>query len=223
MNSLTISQAANFLAVSTKTLKRWELTGTVIPNRNQLNHRTYPISKLRLLKTSSSPNNPTKLTLKYIAAYCDLSPRTIIRWEDQGLLTINRNRHGQRVYNHKTLTNVLKLVDSKNQTSITTLKRLKNAYPSLILSSLFILILPLYYSTHLNPQQQISDLRLANKDLHHPQPSFTAKSTRVDPSLSITSLPDTSQYDLTQPSALNTSPIPTPHHDLVLAHNINLK
>jgi len=46
MSKLTISQAAKIKGVSTKTLRRWEEQGKLIPERTANGHRRYDLSQL---------------------------------------------------------------------------------------------------------------------------------------------------------------------------------
>jgi predicted site-specific integrase-resolvase len=54
MSKLTISQAAKLKGVSTKTLRRWESEGKLIPERTVSGHRRYDLSQLLGIKAELS-------------------------------------------------------------------------------------------------------------------------------------------------------------------------
>ena len=50
---LTIQQAAKLLNVSTKTLRRWEARGILIPERTPGNQRRYTLRQIKELRSRS--------------------------------------------------------------------------------------------------------------------------------------------------------------------------
>jgi len=49
---LSIDEAAKYLGVSSKTLRRWESAGKLIPERTEGGHRRYSADKLLFFKTT---------------------------------------------------------------------------------------------------------------------------------------------------------------------------
>jgi excisionase family DNA binding protein len=49
-NYISIQKAANFLGMSTKTLRRWDSTGKMITTRTVGNHRRYDLNDILFLK-----------------------------------------------------------------------------------------------------------------------------------------------------------------------------
>jgi len=54
-NLLTIQQAAKYLRVSTKTLRRWEDSGIITSLRTEGGHRRYNLSYLQHIKSAGKP------------------------------------------------------------------------------------------------------------------------------------------------------------------------
>ena len=63
-NLLSIQDAAKLLNVSTKTLRRWEKSGKLVPQRTEGNHRRYPKSQIEEYLSNSKKAN--KKESKYI-------------------------------------------------------------------------------------------------------------------------------------------------------------
>jgi excisionase family DNA binding protein len=62
---LSINEAAKHLGVSTKTLRRWEASGTLLSLRTQGGHRRYSISDLNAVKNKSN-RKPRKIYVRHI-------------------------------------------------------------------------------------------------------------------------------------------------------------
>ncbi|MGU8835525.1 IS607 family transposase, partial [Clostridium perfringens] len=60
---LSIKEAAEFLGVSTETLRRWEKAGKLIPYRTNGGHRRY--EQTDLIKLKSFENQENKITIGY--------------------------------------------------------------------------------------------------------------------------------------------------------------
>jgi excisionase family DNA binding protein len=61
--NITIKEAASFLGVSRKTLRRWEVSGKLVPDRTSGGHRRYLLSKLISLKEEKQ--TPDKITFQF--------------------------------------------------------------------------------------------------------------------------------------------------------------
>lgn len=83
----TISEVADKLGVSTKTLRRWEEDGKFASNRTLGGQRRYSISDLQILdaiKHGTIPSSRDLLTVTQAAALFGVTPTTIERWEEDG-------------------------------------------------------------------------------------------------------------------------------------------
>lgn len=209
MQTLSISEAADLLSISTKTLKRWENSGLVSPDRNRLNHRRYELSRLLNLKQSRTASEPSLLSLKSIALQCGVSPRTIRRWQDQGLISIEYNPQGKRAYSNHTLQSVKKLVQTRNQTSTATIKKIRHAYPAFASACLLISLIPTV-SLLLRPKLNSSDLVLKSNQIALYKPVISPKTSAPN------NLPATVQHLNKKPRINDSLPLPTPTQDLLL-------
>ncbi|HLE49108.1 MAG TPA: MerR family DNA-binding transcriptional regulator, partial [Patescibacteria group bacterium] len=70
-NILSIKEASSYLKVSPKTLRRWEKSGKLIPLRTEGGHRRYDLSKLEMIKKSSSGKRLT-ITKSYFKTSHDI-------------------------------------------------------------------------------------------------------------------------------------------------------
>jgi excisionase family DNA binding protein len=57
---LSIHEAADYLGVSTKTLRRWESQGILTPERTPGNQRRYSLIQLQTFDLSQSKSKPLK-------------------------------------------------------------------------------------------------------------------------------------------------------------------
>lgn len=83
----TISEVADKLGVTPKTLRRWELAGKFSPSRTVGGQRRYSMQDLQILdaiKHKTIPSQDDLLTLSQAAALFGVSPQTINRWENEG-------------------------------------------------------------------------------------------------------------------------------------------
>jgi len=111
MKLFSIQETANILAVSTKTLRRWEDKGILVPHRTPGNQRRYTqdqVDNFRQQKRTDLPQtsphnnqtNPTKrlFSIQETANILAVSTKTLRRWEDKGILVPLRTRGNQRRY-----------------------------------------------------------------------------------------------------------------------------
>jgi excisionase family DNA binding protein len=107
MKYLTTSQAATYLHVSIKTIRRWESSGRLHAERTLRNHRQFTIETLVSLQSKttslSTAKTPTFFTISQAAQYLQLSVKTIRRWEKAGRIQAVRNNHNQRVFTLQSL------------------------------------------------------------------------------------------------------------------------
>lgn len=99
-NLYTIGQAATYLGVSIKTLRRWDAEGRLSSQRNNLNQRLYDPHELQILKNGRK-NDAAPVTLMNIstaATQLGVSVKTIRRWEKSGRITSVRNKYNQRLF-----------------------------------------------------------------------------------------------------------------------------
>jgi len=71
---LSIRDAADRLGVSTKTLRRWEEQGQVIPQRTFGNQRRYTIEQIEQLKNHASPAGSSYKVYKSYNSYKNYIP-----------------------------------------------------------------------------------------------------------------------------------------------------
>ncbi|HEB14041.1 MAG TPA: MerR family transcriptional regulator, partial [candidate division WWE3 bacterium] len=107
---LPIGKAAQYLGISTKTLRRWENQGRISPSRTQGNQRRYSLSDLEDLKAlkegSRLPISTEKpiLSASEAAKKLGVSSRTMRRWEKEGdLPQALRTSGGHRRYSPREL------------------------------------------------------------------------------------------------------------------------
>ncbi len=83
----TISEVAEKLNLSTKTLRRWENEGKFSASRTIGGQRRYTLEDLQILdaiKHGTIPSKSDLLTLEQAANLFGVSPQTIVRWENEG-------------------------------------------------------------------------------------------------------------------------------------------
>jgi DNA-binding transcriptional MerR regulator len=102
---LSISQAAQKLNVSIKTLRRWENSGLVHPIRNELNRRMYSEAELDNLENrkykplpqnSIAPQNYHSIS--EAADEIGVSVKTLRRWDSEGKINTSRDELNRRVF-----------------------------------------------------------------------------------------------------------------------------
>src|SRR3990167_1735164 len=96
MKLLSIQEAANILGVSTKTLRRWEKKGILIPIRTSGNQRRYTQGHIDNFKYPSQ--SPGKFSIKEVSNVLGVSAKTLRRWEKKGILIPIRTSGNQRRY-----------------------------------------------------------------------------------------------------------------------------
>jgi DNA-binding transcriptional MerR regulator len=84
-NPILIGDAAAWLKVSVKTLRRWEDHGLINPQRNSLNQRLYSPDELKSLRDRKhKPINVNQvesyLTISEVAEMLQVTVKTIRRW-----------------------------------------------------------------------------------------------------------------------------------------------
>ncbi len=83
----TVTEVADKLNLSAKTLRRWEEAGRFTPSRTLGGQRRYSIEDLQILdaiKHGTIPDQKDLLTLQQAGALFGVSPATIDRWENEG-------------------------------------------------------------------------------------------------------------------------------------------
>ncbi len=83
----TISEVAEKLNLSTKTLRRWEENGKFTASRTIGGQRRYTLEDLQILdaiKHGTLPSKSDLLTLQQAANLFGVTPQTIVRWENEG-------------------------------------------------------------------------------------------------------------------------------------------
>lgn len=100
---ILIGDAAAWLKVSVKTLRRWEDHGLIKPKRNSLNQRLYSPEELKSLRDRKHKpinNNQVEsfLTISEVATALKVTVKTIRRWDEAGRIESSRNRRNQRVF-----------------------------------------------------------------------------------------------------------------------------
>ncbi len=94
---VTIGDASSILGVSIDTLRRWEKSGKVHSKRLDGKNRFFPVDELEAYK-SKLPLSTTE-----VAKLLKVSPSTVRRLENQGLIVPDRNHHGKRLYERKAI------------------------------------------------------------------------------------------------------------------------
>ncbi|NIT04449.1 MerR family transcriptional regulator [Candidatus Saccharibacteria bacterium] len=116
---LPISEAANYLGVSTKTLRRWEKQGRISPYRTRGNQRRYTLAALdavkplvRKRKSTPKPQFEPPLTISEAAEELGDKLKTLRVWEkEEGTPVPLRTSGGQRRY----LPTDVKLIQAKGK------------------------------------------------------------------------------------------------------------
>lgn len=88
-NLYTVSEVADKLNLSDKTLRRWEEAGRFRANRSIGNQRRYTTEDIQILdaiKHGSIPDQSDLLTLADAAKHCGVAEVTLVRWEREGLI-----------------------------------------------------------------------------------------------------------------------------------------
>lgn len=83
----TISEVADKLGLSTKTLRRWEETGKFIGTRTLGGQRRYSLTDIQILdaiKHGTVTGSDDLLTIEQAASLFGVTPTTIARWENDG-------------------------------------------------------------------------------------------------------------------------------------------
>ena len=86
-NLYTVSEVADKLKISDKTLRRWEDAGRFHPSRTLGNQRRYSLSDIQILdaiKHNVISDQASLLSLDQAASLMGVSPATIERWEREG-------------------------------------------------------------------------------------------------------------------------------------------
>lgn len=86
----TITQAAAKLQLSTKTLRRWEHAGKLLPSRTLGGQRRYSLDELQVLdaiKNGLIVNARDLLTERQAASFLGVDSVTLKRYLDQGLIS----------------------------------------------------------------------------------------------------------------------------------------
>lgn len=91
-NYVLISDAASLLGVSIDTVRRWDSEGKVHSVRLNGKNRYFSIDELTYF------NNTRPLTVAEVAQRLNLSVVSIRRFENEGLITAQRNSRGERVF-----------------------------------------------------------------------------------------------------------------------------
>ena len=94
---VSISQAALILGVSIDTVRRWDKAGTLSSSRPDGKNRYFSVDELEKTKLEQP------LTISEAARTLKISPSTLRRLEDKGLISPIRNGHGERLYDRHTL------------------------------------------------------------------------------------------------------------------------
>ncbi len=105
---LTVTQAAKILKVSPDTLRNWEKSGKLIPERSVGGARRYQLSVLQELVAEKSPEiAPLKkgmLSISKAAKELGVSTDTLRNWEKKGQISADRTDGGARRYSKSQLT-----------------------------------------------------------------------------------------------------------------------
>ncbi|MBI2442393.1 MAG: MerR family DNA-binding transcriptional regulator [Candidatus Levybacteria bacterium] len=90
--ALSIGEAARELGVSIQTLRRWDESGQIWSFRPDGKNRFFPRSEIERVKFQK------KLSITDAATHLNLSPTTLRRLEQKGILVPQREPSGERVY-----------------------------------------------------------------------------------------------------------------------------
>ena len=94
-----ISEAAKILGVSIDTVRRWDKSGVLHSERPDGKNRYFSLDELEKHKTSQP------LSISQAAKNLGISPVTLRRLEDKGLIKPERNTAGERVYDKESIKN----------------------------------------------------------------------------------------------------------------------
>src|SRR3990167_5369858 len=94
-----ISEAAKILGVSIDTVRRWDKSGVLHSERTDGKNRYFSLDELEKHKTSQP------LSISQAAKNLGISPVTLRRLEDKGLIKPERNTAGERVYDKESIKN----------------------------------------------------------------------------------------------------------------------
>jgi excisionase family DNA binding protein len=171
----SISQAATFLNITTKTLRRWEKLGVIKPKRNPLNHRIFHLRQLSVLKKHhhSSKANTAYLTSTQAAEKLGISLKTLRRWNHQGKITSIRNNRNQLLFDIKQIELLLQQTNSRvhPNSSMPTTQSIREPFRFPVLAHLIWIIPSISYLSSLtqNPSQSLAPqphLHLSSIPIH---------------------------------------------------------
>src|SRR3989344_4041097 len=91
-NYVLIGEAASLLGVSIDTVRRWDASGKIHSVRLNGKNRYFSVEQLKQL------NSARLLTIAETAKKLGLSVVSIRRFENQGLITAERNTRGERLF-----------------------------------------------------------------------------------------------------------------------------
>src|SRR3989338_4568031 len=96
-----IGEAAEILGVSIDTIRRWDKKGKLHSTRPDGKTRFFSITELEKIKLSKP------LTISQVAAKLSVSPSTLRRLEEKGLIKPERNERDERIYTQDVLQSYL--------------------------------------------------------------------------------------------------------------------
>lgn len=96
---ISISEASDFLGISIDTLRRWERQGKIRAKRDLHNNRYFFQKDLDSLK------NTPHISIQEAASLLNLSPTTLRRLDEKGILKAARDKNNVRVYTQELLDN----------------------------------------------------------------------------------------------------------------------
>src|ERR1700694_4496815 len=98
---VSISQAAKILGVSIDTVRRWDKNGTLESTRPDGKNRYFVVDDLEKVKFAQP------LTISEVSEQLGISPSTLRRLEQKGLIKPERTKNGDRTYDKKSLQSFL--------------------------------------------------------------------------------------------------------------------
>lgn len=105
---LSVTQAAKILKVSPDTLRNWEKSGKLIPERTPGGARRYRLSFIQELVSEKAPEVSAKkkgmLSISKAAKELGVSSDTLRNWEKKGQISADRTEGGARRYSKSQLT-----------------------------------------------------------------------------------------------------------------------
>ena len=94
---ISISKAAKILGLSSDTLRNWEASGKLIPERTLGGARRYRLSQLIEYKKELGPKtSKSVISISRAAATLNVSTDTLRNWDRKGLLEVQRTSGGAR-------------------------------------------------------------------------------------------------------------------------------